>query len=58
MCMICHNLRKRSWTLDECVEALLFHWDELAVEHRESLWFWLYDLCIDDYRYDLIRKML
>ena len=58
MCMICHNLRKRRWSLDSSVEALLFYWDQLTPEHRESIWFWLYDLCIEDRRFDLVRKLL
>jgi len=58
MCLICKNLRRRSWSLDDCVASLLHHWDEMDEVHREELWLWLYDVCVDDCRYDLVRAML
>ncbi len=58
MCLICKNLRRRSWSLDECVEALLHYWESMDVGHREELWLWIYDDCIEDSRYDLIRELL
>lgn len=58
VCLICHNLRKNRWSLDACTEALLFHWNEFTVEHREGMWLWIYDRCIIEHRYDLIKKLV
>jgi hypothetical protein len=44
--------------LDEVVDALLHHWDSMDEIHRETLWLWVYDVCVEDRRYDLVRRLL
>tara|TARA_B100000886_G_C20366996_1_gene467795 strand:+ start:660 stop:833 length:174 start_codon:yes stop_codon:yes gene_type:complete len=56
--LICKNLHRRKWTLDEVVETLLYHWENMDQKHREEVWFWTYDVCIEDSRFDLVRKLL
>ncbi len=58
MCLICKNLHRRKWTLDEVVETLLHHWEGMDTSHREEVWVWVYDICIEDRRFDLVRKLL
>ncbi len=58
MCLICKNLHRRKWVLDEVVETLLHHWEGMDPNHREEVWLWTYDVCVEDRRFDLVRKLL
>ena len=58
MCLICKNLRRRSWSLDDLVETLLEQWENMGKTHREEVWIRLYNTCVEDRRYDLVRTLL